>query len=265
MRHSQSSTTAINLPTFDGPLDLLLHLIERNELDITGVSLAKVAEQFLVEVERLKGISERIETLMEFIVVGAQLALIKSRALLPQTPVTIEGEDEEDPAEALARRLREYKQFKEMTQLFKHRESLGLRTYLRITPFPVKMPKGEIDMTGVSIGTLQNALLEALSRAESLEDSVKVAKKPKITIEGQISRVRQTIKQQGRFQFKQLLSDRVSRAELSVTLLAVLECIKRHEIVAQQTSLFGPIEIVSKALIREDEADFEGDRYPTAE
>ena len=179
MQPSKSSTTAINLPTFDGPLDLLLHLIERNELDITGVSLAKVAEQFLVEVERLKGINERIETLMEFIVVGAQLALIKSRALLPQTPVTIEGEDEEDPAEALARRLREYKQFKEMTQLFKHREEQGLRTYLRITPFPITMPKGEVDMTGVSIGTLQNALLEALSRAESLEESVKVAKKAK--------------------------------------------------------------------------------------
>ncbi|MEM7798675.1 MAG: ScpA family protein [Chloroflexota bacterium] len=197
-----SNATTIELPTFNGPLDLLLHLIERNELDVTGVSLSKVAEQYLQRVRELKTTTVRIDNLMEFIVIGAQLVLIKSRALLPQNPVTVEGEEEEDPAEALARRLREYKQFKEVTATFKWREKQKLRTYLRVAQTPYKKVKGTVDMTGITIDSLQRAMLDAFERAEALADSVDVAKKPKVTIEGQISRVRQSIRAHGRFQFR---------------------------------------------------------------
>ena len=137
----------IDLPVFSGPLDLLLHLIERREFDITTLSLVEVTEQYLAQVEKLK--EDRIEQLIDFIVVGARLVQIKSRALLPQTPVLPADEEEEDPAEALIRQLRQYKQFKEAASWLKAREEAGLRAYLRLAP-PPKLDS-RLDLSGVSI------------------------------------------------------------------------------------------------------------------
>ena len=235
----------ISLPAFSGPLDLLLHLIERNELDITAISLAKVASQYLAEVEALKKREERIEQLIEFLAIGAQLALIKSRALLPQNPITAEDEAHlEDPAEALARRLKAYKIYKDVASWFKNRETAGWRTYLRLNPLPKSTTPPQLDLTGVTQHTLHTAMVSALIRAEQLKDSVKVAQKPEITIEDQIGRLRRTAQRKERFDFAHLLSGKPNRAELSVTLLAVLECVKRREVVTEQPYLFGPIDIV---------------------
>ncbi|MDJ0757225.1 MAG: segregation/condensation protein A [Ardenticatenaceae bacterium] len=239
-----TTSNNIQLPTFSGPLDLLLNLIERQELDITAISLAKVASQFIEAVNELKARDEKIEQMIEFIVIGAQLALIKSRALLPKNPVIIEGEDEEDPAEALARRLRAYKQFKEAARWFKTRQENGLRTYLRLEPPPRPKKQSELDLSGLTTNSLHRSLIAILERAQRLEDSVSVAQVRPYTIEGQIDRLRRAVGQSNRFSFNSLLSKSVSRSELSVTLLAVLELIKRREVEAHQSYLFGPIDIV---------------------
>jgi segregation and condensation protein A len=239
-----SSFNHIQLPAFSGPLDLLLSLIERHELDITAISLAKVANQFLQAVRDLQAREEKIEQMIEFIVIGAQLTLIKSRALLPKNPVIIEGEEEEDPAEALARRLLVYKQFKEIAQWFKQQQDSGRRTYLRLDPPPRPKKESELDLSGLSTTTLHQALAAVLARVERLEDSVAVAQRRTFTIEGQIERLRRAVQRSARFSFNSLLSDSVTRSELSVTLLAVLEMIKRREVDAQQSYMFGPIEIV---------------------
>lgn len=227
----------IDLPSFAGPLDLLLHLIERQELDITVISLAKVTEQYLNQVEQLK--QNRIEQLIDFLVVAARLVQIKSRALLPQTPVIIEGEEEEDPAEALIRQLKQYKRFKQAAVWLQAREAQGLRTYLRVAP-PPKL-EGRLDMSGVTVESLLTAVREALARVEEQEDSVKLIQPRRITIEGQINRLRQRVKAGDSFQFNELLSESTSRLEISVTLLAVLELIKRREVLATQAVMFGPI------------------------
>lgn len=234
----------IHLPSFDGPLDLLLNLIERQELDITAISLAKVANQFIETVNAMQARDEKLEQLIEFIVIAAQLALIKSRALLPKNPVVIEGEEEEDPAEALARRLQIYKQFKEAAQWFKTRQESGLRTYLRLDPPPRPKKESELDLSGITGDTLVAALQAVLRRAEMLEESVSVAQARTFTIEGQIDRLRRAVEHAQRFSFNSILSEAVTRSELSVTLLAVLEMIKRREVEAQQAVMFGPIEIV---------------------
>lgn len=123
----------IAVPTFEGPFDLLLHLIERDELDITVLSLAGVTDQYIRQVEALK--EDKVPQLIDFIVIGARLAQIKSRALLPAPPVVLAGdEDEEDPAEALIRQLKMYKQFKEAAANLRKRDEAGLRTYLRVAP-----------------------------------------------------------------------------------------------------------------------------------
>ena len=241
-----TSVDDITLPSFSGPLDLLLHLIERNELDITAISLAKVAAQYLAEVEALKQRDDRIEQLIEFLVIGAQLALIKSRALLPQNPITAEDEAHlEDPAEALTRRLRAYKIYKGVAAWLKQRETAGLRTYLRLTSSEHKpLAPAKLDLSGVGVETLHQAMIAVLLRTEQLKESVKVAQKAEITIEDQMGRLRRTASRKARFEFGALLSNDVSRAELSVTLLAVLECVKRREVVTEQPYMFGPIEIV---------------------
>ncbi|MCA9922379.1 MAG: segregation/condensation protein A [Anaerolineales bacterium] len=229
----------IDLPAFSGPLDLLLHLIERQELDITAISLAHVTDQYLLQIEQLK--EDRMEQLIDFLVVAARLVLIKSRALLPQTPVVIEGEEEEDPAEALIRQLRQYKLFKQAAKWFEQREEQGLRTYLRVAP-PPKM-EGRLDLSGVSVETLLTAVQSALARVDSREGSVAIVQPRRITIEGQINKLRYRVKNGRSLTFRNLLSADATRVEISISLLAVLELIKRREITAVQPEMFGPIEL----------------------
>ncbi|MFO7681675.1 MAG: segregation/condensation protein A, partial [Chloroflexota bacterium] len=125
----------IDLPAFAGPLDLLLHLIDRDEMDITAISLIQVTSQYLRQIEAMK--EDRVEHLIDFLVIGARLSLIKSRALLPKIPALPgDEEDDEDLAEALIRQLREYKRFKQAAQWLGEREEAGLRTYLRVAPPP---------------------------------------------------------------------------------------------------------------------------------
>lgn len=235
-----ASLYKIDLPEFAGPLDLLLHLIDRQELDITAISLVQITSQYLKQIEAMK--KDRVDHLIDFLVIGARLAVIKSRALLPKIP-TLPGddEDEEDPAEALIRQLREYKRFKQAATWFSEREESGLRTYLRVAPPPHLDTR--LDLTGVTVESLITAVQAALDRAENIEESVSIIQPRRLTIEGQIKRLRYRLKQQQTFLFNELLSGENSRVEISVTLLAVLELIKRHEASATQTQMFGSIKI----------------------
>lgn len=235
---------SVRLPAFSGPLDLLLHLIQRHELDITAISLVTVTDQYLEQVANLT--EDRVERLSDFLVIGARLLVIKSRALLPETPFdSVEG-DEEDPAEALARQLKEYKRFKDSAGWLQYREQAGLRSYLRVAPVPQldrRLDIGEYDQKSLLL-----AFQGALDRAAALEDSVSVVvRERRVTIEQQITLLRQEVQHDGRVFFNDLLSRRAGWLEVAVTLLAVLELIKRHEVNVNQPILFGPIEIV-KAL-----------------
>lgn len=235
----------IALPVFSGPLDLLLHLIERQELDITAVSLAQVTAQYLAQIEQMK--ENRMEQLIDFLVVAARLVLIKSRALLPQSPVIIDGEEEEDPAEALVRQLKAYKQFKGAARWLQKREEQGWRTFLRVAP-PPKL-ESRLDLSGVTVDSLLTAVRDVLSRVENREESVALVQPRRITIEGQINQLRFRARQGQAFQFRELLSEESNRVEIAVTLLAVLELIKRQEIEVNQPALFGPIAIRGKAAV----------------
>jgi segregation and condensation protein A len=235
---------SVDLPAFSGPLDLLLHLIQRQELDITAISLLTVTDQYLQHVATLTG--DRVEQLSDFLVIGARLLVIKSRALLPETPLDISESEGEDPAEALARQLREYMRFKDSAKWLGGREKAGLRSYLRVAPVP-QMDR-RVDIGDYDKNTLVIAFQAALDRAAMLEDSVSVVvRERRVTIEEQISLLRGEIDQSGRVFFNKILSDRAGWLEASVTLLAVLELIKRHEVNVNQPVLFGPIEIVRAA------------------
>ena len=230
----------IDVPAYEGPLDLLLHLIERSELDITALSLATVTDQFLKQVELLK--ESRVTEMIDFIVIGARLMVIKSRALLPTPPVVLDGSEEnEDPAEALIRQLKQYQQFKWAASYFSERQDSGMHTYLRLAP-PPKV-EAKLDTSNVGVLTLQKMMVGVLVRAAERQDSVAVAAPRKITVDGQMAKLRSRIRMGRNALFAELLSTTAGRTELSVTLLAVLELIKRREVMAKQAEPFGRISI----------------------
>jgi len=231
----------VELPVFAGPLDLLLHLIERDELDITAVSLAQVTGQYLEQIRRLG--EDQLDSLIDFISIGARLVLIKSRALLPRPPILPGGEDEEDPAEALLRQLRSYKRFKAAALWLDARQRRGLRTYLRVAP-PPRLDE-HLDLSGVSTGTLLSAMQAVLARVETKEESLDVVRPRQITIEDQMGKLRRRLDRGRPFLFADMLADPRDRTEVAVTLLALLELIKRREAQAQQSHLFGPIAVTT--------------------
>lgn len=234
----------VELPVFNGPLDLLLHLIEREELDITAVSLVQVTGQYLAQVRQLG--EERTEQLIDFISIGARLLLIKSRALLPRPPALPDDNDpEEDPTEALLRQLRAYKRFKTAALWLDARQRAGLRTYLRVAPPPVV--EGRLDLSGVDVALLQAALQALLARVETLEESLSVAQPRAITIDDRLQHLRQHLNTKRTFLFHDVLDNPHDRTEVAVTLLALLELIKQREAQVSQSYLFGPIHIASQA------------------
>ncbi len=226
----------VQLEVFEGPLDLLLHLIEKQELDITRVSLAVVTDQYLEYIRHQEHISA--ENLAEFLVVAAKLLLIKSRALLP-TPPTVEGEEEEDLGEALVRQLQEYRRFKGLAQQLREREVEGLRAYLRVAPLP--QLKRKLDLTDVSLDDLLAAVQAALSQQPLPGPVDDIVAPLVISVSDKIQALETVLAERGSFSFQRLLRQARSRAEIIVTFLALLELIKAGRAQVRQEQLFGEI------------------------
>lgn len=236
-----SATYHIRLPDFEGPLDLLLQLIEREKLDISAISLAQVADQFLAYMRELEHVPPEI--LADFLVVAARLVWIKSRLLLPQSG-TPDEEVEEDPAEALARQLREYKRFKAASEALRALEEAGRHAYPRIAPPPEF--ERRLDQSSVTLSDLLAAAGRALAAmpAEPLPNGVAVVPFT-LTIDDQIRLIRRATSDSGTITFRALLQQARHRLEIIVTLLAVLELIKRRQVNVSQDGIFGEI-IISR-------------------
>lgn len=250
---NRTTDYTIELPVYEGPLDLLLELIERAELDITKIALAQVTDQYLAY---LGGLAEyRLEDLSHFLLVAARLVQIKSEALLPRPPEREPGE--EDPGDELARQLVAYKKYKQIAILLSERESAGLRTYLRQAPAP--LPEPQLDLGGVSAEDLRRKLVELLSMEHEpgveLEEVVGI---PVVHIRDRIERIIETIRSIGRTTFRAVLKDARSRLEIVVSFLAMLELIKQGQVQVEQREMFGDIEISQgEGWTADQELDFE--------
>lgn len=233
----QVSSIRVETPAFQGPLDLLLHLIERAELDITKIALAQVTEQYLAYLERLEERSP--DEVSAFLVVAARLLQIKSEALLPRPPRREEGE--EDPGERLVEQLRLYKAFKERAAWLQQRRQAGLRTFVRTAP-PPKVP-ARVDLGTLTLGDLVEAARRALAIAYQPPLRTVVAP-PKITIRQKIRDLIRALRRRGRISFqREVLRRSRSRLEVVVSFLALLELVKQRLVVAHQPELFADIEI----------------------
>ncbi|MFQ5611631.1 MAG: segregation and condensation protein A [Anaerolineae bacterium] len=244
----------VELPDFRGPLDLLLTLIEGEELDITKVALAKVTDQYLAYIALVKALEP--DMLVGFLVIAAKLILIKSKALLPKPPTIIAAEEEEeDVGDELARQLRAYKRFKEVGAELKSIEETGRRSFVRVAP----PPKLETRLEAGS-GSLEE-LLEAAYRALAIKpqepDVDEVVTPVRVTIGEQMDLIRRRLADQPAISFNQLVDKPGNRTVVIVTLLAVLELIKRRVVDVAQAQPFGDITIRKRGDIPElTEADW---------
>lgn len=232
------SSYQVALDVYEGPLDVLLRLIERDELDITLVSLALVADQFLAHVARLRDV--QAANLAEFLVIAARLLVLKSRVLLPQ-PEQIEEEDEGDWEHDLLERLRQYKRFKDVAAQLRALEARGLKAYPRMAPTPKLEPRLEPGV--LSLTDLVEAfrhVLEAHPPTPPVDDVVAPVV---IHIWECIANIRARLKRYGRIRFSTLMGRARSRTEIIVTFLAMLELIKLQRVRAVQEQVFGEIYI----------------------
>jgi segregation and condensation protein A len=247
----------ITLPSFEGPLDLLLRLIERAEMDITTIALASVADQYLVHVRALATPDPR--SLAEFVSMAARLLLIKSRALLPR-PATRDEETSADPdAEALTRQLREYQRFQQAASLLRQWQDEGRRTFLRTAPVPASIEPQQVVLNH-RIADLIAAVQRRMQLALPLEPELPLNLAPRLTVRMVADTIRSRLARSKWFAFEDLLASVSTRQELIVTFWAVLELLKRKAIVIEQEALFAPINIgrgdaldAAQALFDDDE------------
>lgn len=237
----------VQTPIYEGPLDLLLNLIEHAELDITTVSLATVTDQYLTYINSLEQINA--DEISAFLVIAAKLIQIKSEALLPRPPVRETGE--EDAGQALVDQLKLYKRYKEIGGWMSAREQANLRTYLRVAPPPKVEPK--LDLSNITLAKLVEAAEEAFAKEKDKRPLASVIAAPRVTIREKIDMISKMMKEVQRTAFSTLVKDSTSRLEIVVTFLAMLELIKRYRVQAHQESLFGDIEIDRMEDWSEDE------------
>lgn len=236
----------IHLPGFEGPLDLLLHLIERNQLEITTISLVAVTDQFI---KYLRTWDEPpLPRLAEFVAMAARLLLIKSRSLLPRQPRQEESTgdaDELDDAEQLRRHLIEYKSAREIARALRAREIAGLQSFARVAR--LVEPESLVAWTppqlvGLNVQALAMVFRRVLTE-KRLSEPVDLPL-PLVTVADKIAEVEGLLRQLPRASLVEVLRNADSRFAVVVTFLAVLELWHQGRLIVQQEHLFGPIEIL---------------------
>lgn len=244
----QVSSYKVQTPVYEGPLDLLLQLIENEELDITSLALAKVTNQYLEHMRNLEQYAA--EEVSAFMVIAAKLVQIKSEALLPRPPQR--DVEEEDLGDALARQLLAYKRYKEIADLLAERTSEGLQSYSRLAPPP--LVKEKADLGEFTLDDLVKIAQRALGQAQDLPALDTVVTRPKITIREKLLSITSILKKKKRITFSEILGPAFTREEVVVSFLAILELIKRRYVGVRQNALFDDIEL---ELISEWDTDTE--------
>lgn len=229
----------VHTAQFEGPLDLLLHLIEKEELDITQLALAQVTDEFLAYLDLMHGRLD-MDVVADFVVIAARLLWIKSQVLLPQ-PAPTSPLEEDDPGDLLVQQLRTYRLYKEAAQWLRQQDVAALRSYVHLAPSD--LPQHIVlDLTGVTVEALRAAAEAVLFPKEGPrpQDAIQ---RPRISILQQIQLIGLRLTHLQRLFFRSLLSQQATRLEAVVTLQAILELIKQEAIQAQQTERFGDIVI----------------------
>lgn len=236
----------VQLEVFEGPLDLLLYLVKKEEVDIYEVNLTKIATQFIEYIEVMRELD--LEIAGEFLVMASTLMYIKSRELLPvdQQAQVEEEEDADDPRWELIRQLVEYKKFKDAAAQLQEREILQESLFPRV-PGDIKMTSDQPPAKPeVSLFDLINAVGSILRRFAQREEARDVFE-DKWTVSEKIEQLIHVIRERRSLRFSELFADSTSRSEVVVTFLALLELIRLKQLTVGQPEPFSEIEISAVA------------------
>jgi segregation and condensation protein A len=227
----------IHLENFEGPLDLLLHLIRKNEMDICDIQIAKITGQYLAVIESLKSLN--LDVAGEFVLMAATLIHIKSKMLLPAPEEEDLDEEEVDPRAELVRRLLEYQKYKEAATELESRPLHGRDVFSRLQPPPVVEEEEGGDLVDVGIFDLVEAfqaLLKAAPKVNVHEIGVE-----HVSITERINYILQEVASRSSLAFNELFSEAPKRSEIVATFLAVLELVKMRTVRLMQNTRFGSI------------------------
>jgi segregation and condensation protein A len=227
------------LEKFEGPLDLLLKLIEKEKMDITEVSLVAITDQFLEYLKELEEVNPG--NLADFLVIAAQLILIKSKALLPD--LEVEDEDEVS-AEDLARRLREYKIFKEQAQVINglyRNNNISFEQIVDTEKAPVFYPG-----KNVSLDILQKSMESLIVGLNKFKSLAETTVKQTVSLKEKIVSLQSMISREAEVKFGDVVKNSESRLDAVVAFLALLELVKQQAVEVEQNNNFGEITAVKK-------------------
>lgn len=261
----------VNLPEYEGPLDLLLDLIKKNEMDIYNIQIAVITKQYLDYLQQLRNLN--LEIAGEFLVIAATLLFIKSKLLLPPDETAIDDEDGQDPRAELVRKLLEYQAFKEAAK------ELGLMEHERGQVFTRQVTdyylsslspdEVEIDTFSADLFDLLQAFRNVLQNAA--KETFHEVFEEVISIDEKMLEIKSRLTQNDAIAFKELLNDKFSKNELIVTFLALLEIIRSRFARVIQDKQFGEIQIKRVASapsimpIAEDRGEHNAGQEPSSE
>ena len=232
----------VTIDNFDGPLDLLLHLIKENNIDIYDIKIEEIAKQYLDYIESMKNLNLSIAS--EYLVMASELIEMKSRMLLPKKREEDSDEYEEDPREVLIERLLAYKKYKEVTKEFK---DLELTRKIVISKEQDNLSKylKEEENENLSVSDLIDAFNNLLEK-KRLEKPVqtKITKK-ELSVTEKVIKIRDILKKKRKVNFEDLFENS-SKEEVIVSFLSILEMLKKDEIIVKQENNFNNIIVCLK-------------------
>jgi segregation and condensation protein A len=239
---NETTDYAIKLDIFEGPLDLLLYLIKKNEIDIYNIPVALITEQYLQYLKIIKSLN--LDLAGEYLVMASTLIHIKSKLLLPVPEEPTEEEADEDPRAELVRQLLEYQSFKDAAVDLAKRPLLERDVFTRSASITAEMEEAadsEDELMEVSIFELIEAFHRLVSRIDK-NDLLEIDME-KISIADIINDVMERLNREKNLTFEELLGERIDRRRIIYTFLAILELIKLKMVKAYQTSAFGVIRV----------------------
>ena len=232
----------VHLKQFDGPLDLLLHLIGKAKLDIREIFVSEITDQYIESVRNASDLD--MDDASEFLIMAALLLEIKSRALLPRPPK--EDEEEENPQEALIRRLEEYKRFKETAQNMQAFEKAAAAMYEKL-PEEYPLPPPSFEISGLTMDGLLAAFLRVFERKpQEVEEAIfqtRDIRRDSFTIQACMNHIFRRLRK-GPFSFVDLFSEAPSREEVVTLFLALLEVLRLGKAHIRQDGVFDEITLL---------------------
>lgn len=242
----------VKLEAFEGPLDLLLHLIEKNKVDIYDIPIVEITEQYLAYIRQME--TEDMNVMSEFLVMAATLLDIKCRMLLP-AEVNEEGE-EEDPRAELVQKLLEYKMYKYMSYELKDMQMDAGKSFYKEMSMPAEVeayrpPIDYEELVGdLTLAKLHDIFKSVIRRQADKVDPVRSGfgkiEKDEVSVDEKSVYVQDFIRTHKRFSFRELLEKQHSRMEVIVTFLVVLELMKTGKLTVEQETIDDEITVISK-------------------